>query len=88
MFTLAASGTIYASHYITIVSGTYLERFKPAVTKSKETPGEENPKILKSGFDWTKMLGRGGLISEIAEVPRTKGTQKHGSTFWFFARRA
>jgi len=31
-----------------IVSGTYLERFKPAGTKSKETPGEENPKILKS----------------------------------------
>jgi len=32
-----------------IVSGTYMERFKPAGTKSKETPGEENPKILKSG---------------------------------------
>jgi len=47
-----------------IVSKTYLERFKPAGTKSKETPGEESPKILKSGFDWTKMLGRGGLIDQ------------------------
>jgi len=56
-----------------IVSGTYLERFKPAGTKSKETPGEENPKILKSGFDWIKMLGRGDLIAEIAEVPRRDG---------------
>jgi len=33
-----------------IVSGTYLERFKPAGTKSKETPGEENPEI-KRPFD-------------------------------------
>jgi len=32
-----------------IVSGTYVERFQPAGTKSKETPGEENAKILKSG---------------------------------------
>jgi len=32
-----------------MVSGTYLERFKPAGKKSKETPGEENPKILRSG---------------------------------------
>jgi len=32
-----------------IVSGTYLECFKPAGTKSKETPGEESPKISKSG---------------------------------------
>jgi len=53
-----------------IVSGTYLERFKPAGTKSKETPGEENPKILKSGFDWTKMLGRGGLIVENRSSPK------------------
>jgi len=28
------------------------------------------------------------LISEIAEVPGTKGTQKQGSTLWLFARRA
>jgi len=54
----------------------------------KETPGEENPKISRSGFDWTKMLGRGGLIAEIAEVPTTKGTQKLGGTLWLFARRA
>jgi len=32
-----------------IVSGTYLEWFKPAETKSKETPGDKNPKILKPG---------------------------------------
>jgi len=32
-----------------IVSGTYLERLKPAGKKSKETPGEENHTILKSG---------------------------------------
>jgi len=29
--------------------------------------------ILKSGFDWIKMLGRGDLIAEIAEVPRRDG---------------
>jgi len=27
--------------------------------KFKETPGEENTKIWRSVFDWTKMLGRG-----------------------------
>jgi len=50
--------------FLSVVSGTYLERFKPAGTKSKETPGEEKPKNLKFGFDWTKMLGWGGLIVE------------------------
>jgi len=32
-----------------IESRIYLERFKPAGTKPKKTPGVENPKILKSG---------------------------------------
>jgi len=36
----------------------------PGGTKSKKTPREENPKILKPGFDWTKMLGQGGWIVE------------------------
>jgi len=48
-----------------VISGTYLQRFKPAGKKSKQSPGEENPKILSSGFNWTKMLGRGGFIAEI-----------------------
>jgi len=30
------------------------------------------------------MLGRGGLIAELAEVSRTKGTQKHGGNLWFY----
>jgi len=37
------------------------------------------PKILKSGFD--QNVGAGGLVAEIGEVPRTKGTQK---TRWYF----
>jgi len=28
---------------------------------SKKTPGEKNPKILKSGLDWAKVLGPGWL---------------------------
>jgi len=39
-------------------------------------------------IDLYKLLGRGGLIAETAEVPKTKSTQKHGGTLWFFARRA
>jgi len=39
-----------------IVIGTYLERFKPAGTKSKKTPGEESPKILKSGTKDQNMI--------------------------------
>jgi len=68
-----------------IVSGTYLERFKPAGTKSKKTPEEENPKILKSGH--TKMLGRCGLIGEIVEAPRSNGTHKNTGGFLRDVRR-
>jgi len=66
------------------VSGTYLERFKPAGTKSKETPGEESPKILKSGFDWTKILGRGGLIDENRCSPKIEWYPKTTGVFWGF----
>jgi len=46
--------------------------------------GQNQRKILKSGFDWTKMLGRGGLIDEIIEAPRLSGTQKTREYFWGF----
>jgi len=45
-----------------IVSGTYLERFKPAGTKSKETPGEENPKIFTTSGALDKLFPVHALI--------------------------